>query len=151
VAQNSEDARTIQANEEEARARAQDQPAGKSPSSKTAKGVSGTVRLSPKLAAKVSPDDTVFIFARAAGGPPMPLAVLRKKVRDLPAAFSLDDGMAMTPARKLSAHPRVVVGARISKSGNAMPQPGDLQGLSAEVANTARGVTVSIDTEIPKK
>jgi cytochrome c-type biogenesis protein CcmH len=109
------------------------------------------VTLSPELASKASPDDTVFIFARAAEGPPMPLAVLRKRVRDLPAKFSLDDSMAMAPGMNLSAFPRVVVGARISKSGNAMPQPGDLQGFSDAVGNSATGVSVSIRSEVPKK
>ena len=81
----------------------------------------------------------------------MPLAVLRKRVRDLPAKFSLDDSLAMAPQLKLSAHPRVVVGARISKSGNATPQPGDLQGFSAPVGNTATGVSVLIGSEVPRK
>ncbi len=76
----------------------------------------------------------------------MPLAVLRKQVRDLPVAFSLDDSMAMAPGLKLSGFSRVVVGARISRSGSATPQPGDLQGISAPVANDATGVAVVIDT-----
>jgi cytochrome c-type biogenesis protein CcmH len=137
----SEDARTIQANIDEARK-------GLSAKTAPAKGVQGTVRLSPKLASRASPDDTVFIFARAAQGPPMPLAVVRKRVRDLPASFALDDSMAMAAGMKLSGHPKVIIGARISKSGNATPQPGDLQGLSGTVQNTAQGVTVTIDTEI---
>ncbi len=111
-------------------------------------GVSGTVRLAPALTAKAAPGDTVFIFARAATGPRMPLAVLRKQVRDLPVAFALDDSMAMTPAAKLSAHAEVVVGARISKSGNPVPQPGDLEGVSAPVKAGATGITVVIDREI---
>ena len=113
-----------------------------------AAAVSGTVSLAPALAGKASPDDTVFIFARPAEGSRMPLAVMRKRVRDLPTAFKLDDSMAMTPAAKLSGHERVVVGARISKSGNPAVQPGDLEGLSAPVKPGAAGIAVLIATEI---
>lgn len=110
--------------------------------------VSGVVKLAPELAAKVAPTDTVFIFARAADGPRMPLAILRKQARDLPATFTLDDSMAMTPDAKLSNVPRVVVGARISKTANATPQPGDLQGVSPPVTGSATGIIVVIDSEI---
>jgi len=109
----------------------------------------GTVSLSAKLKAKAAPEDTVFIFARAAEGPPMPLAVLRKQVRDLPLEFSLDDSMAMAPGMRLSGFPRVIVAARVSKSGEAAPRPGDLQGSSAPVANDAEGVNVVIDGVVP--
>ena len=78
----------------------------------------------------------------------MPLAAKRIKAGELPAQFSLDDAMAMTPEMKLSAHPRVVITARVSKSGQAAPQPGDLQGASAPVANDASAVTVVIDTVV---
>jgi cytochrome c-type biogenesis protein CcmH len=74
--------------------------------------------------------------------------VKRLKARELPAAFALDDSMAMAPGMTLSAHPRVVVTARISKSGSAAPQPGDLQGASAPVANDAGAVAVVIDTVV---
>lgn len=111
--------------------------------------VSGVVKLDPRLAAKVGPDDTVFIFARAAEGPRMPLAILRKRVGDLPVQFTLDDSMAMAPQMKLSTFPNVVVGARVSKTANATPQPGDLQGQSAPVKVGARGIAVMIDTEVP--
>jgi cytochrome c-type biogenesis protein CcmH len=158
VPADSEDARTIRANVDEARAQsaskapAKKEQAKKEPAKAVAgKPLQGVVSLSPTLAAKASPDDTVFIFARAAEGPPMPLAVLRKRVRDLPVKFSLDDSMAMTPTLKLSAFPRVVVGARISKSANATPQPGDLQWFSDAVGNTATGVSVSISSEVPRK
>jgi cytochrome c-type biogenesis protein CcmH len=110
--------------------------------------VSGVVRLAPELARKVSPGDTVFIFARAAEGPRMPLAILRKRASDLPAEFTLDDSMAMAPQMKLSAFPDVVIGARVSKSANASPQPGDLQGSSAPVKVGARSISVVIDTEL---
>jgi len=110
--------------------------------------VSGVVRLAPELAGKVAPGDTVFIFARAAEGPRMPLAILRKRGSDLPAEFTLDDTMAMAPQMKLSAFPRVVIGARVSKSANATASPGDLQGLSAPVNVGAKSVSVVIDTEL---
>ena len=107
-------------------------------------GISGRVELAPALAAQAAPDDTVFIFARPAEGSRMPLALLKKRVRDLPADFSLDDSMAMTPAARLSGAARVVVGARVSKSGQAMPQPGDLEGLSEPVAPGATGLRIVI-------
>ena len=109
-----------------------------------ATSVSGTVTLAPALAAKARPDDTVFVFARAAEGPRMPLAILRKQVKDLPLTFKLDDSMAMSPAAKLSGAPRIVVGARISASGQATPQAGDLQGFSAAVAPGAAGLAIQI-------
>jgi cytochrome c-type biogenesis protein CcmH len=96
--------------------------------------ITGTVKLNPALSAKAAPTDTVFIFARAAQGPRMPLAIVRKQVKDLPIAYTLDDSLAMNPAMKLSNFQQVVVGARISKSGNAMPQSGDLQGQSDTIA-----------------
>jgi cytochrome c-type biogenesis protein CcmH len=123
-------------------------PSTKPAAAAAAASVSGTVRLSPGVAAKASPDDTVFIFARPAEGPRMPLAVLRKRVRDLPTAFMLDDSMAMTPAAKLSNHAQVVVGARVSKSGNPAAQPGDLEGLSAQVSPGATGIAVVISSEV---
>lgn len=106
--------------------------------------VAGEITLSAALKDKASPDDTVFIFARAAEGPRMPLAALRRKVRDLPVTFRLDDSMGMTPQMKLSNFPQVVVGARISKSGEPTPQPGDLQGASQPVALGTEGIRVEI-------
>lgn len=110
--------------------------------------VSGTVRLAPALAARVAPSDTVFVFARAVEGPRVPLAVTRKQVRELPAAFTLDDTMAMGAGMKLSDHNRVIVGARISKSGTPMPQPGDFEGLSAPVTVGATGIVLVIGNEV---
>lgn len=110
--------------------------------------VAGTVTLAPALAGKASPEDTVFVFARAAEGPRMPLAIVRKQVKDLPITFTLDDSSAMAPTMKLSNYPQVIVGARISKTGNAMPQPGDLQGLSQPVALGASGLKIVIGEEV---
>jgi len=106
--------------------------------------VSGRVSLAPELAARAAPEDTVFILARAAEGPRMPLAVLRKQVKDLPLDFKLDDSMAMAPNAKISDHAGIVVSARISKSGDALPKAGDLGGQSAAVAPGASGVSVRI-------
>ncbi|HEY2337148.1 MAG TPA: c-type cytochrome biogenesis protein CcmI [Burkholderiales bacterium] len=149
----SEDARAIRENVAEAQVRAGAAPKLAAPARKApaAMQLAGTVSLAAALKRQASPDDTVFIFARASEGPPMPLAVLRKKVRDLPVPFALDDSLAMAPSLKLSAFPRVVVSARVSKSGNAAPQPGDLQGASGVVANNARGVKVVIDTVVGDK
>ena len=74
----------------------------------------------------------------------MPLAILKKRVRDLPFDFTLDDSLAMSPQARLSQAAQVVVGARVSKSGQAMPQAGDLQGLSGPMAPGASGVTLVI-------
>ena len=109
-----------------------------------AASVSGTVTLSKQLARKAAPDDTVFVFARAAEGSRVPLAILRKQVKDLPLKFTLDDSMAMSPAARLSGSPKVIVGARVSKSGGALAQPGDLQGLSAPVAVGSTGLSIEI-------
>jgi cytochrome c-type biogenesis protein CcmH len=142
VPPDSEDARTVRENVEEARKLAGAGPVEKHP------GLRGTVRLSPKLKGKFAPGDTVFIYARAAEGPPMPLAVLRRSARELPVDFALDDSMAMAAGMSISAHPRVVISARVSRSGNAKPEPGDLQGASAPVANDAKGVEVVIDAVV---
>ena len=125
--------------------------AGRAPSAAPASAatIGGTVALSPALAAKAKPDDAVFIFARPAEGARMPLAIVRKQVKDLPATFALDDSMAMAPNMKLSAFPDVVVGARISKTGSAMPQPGDLEGLTAPVKTGSANVAIVIDKVVP--
>jgi cytochrome c-type biogenesis protein CcmH len=111
--------------------------------------VRGTVRLTAALKDQAAAEDTVFIFARPDDGSRMPLAIIRKQVRDLPFEFTLDDSTSMSPATRLSGVKRVIVGARISKSGQAMPQPGDLEGLSAPVDVGAQGVVVEIGTRRP--
>jgi cytochrome c-type biogenesis protein CcmH len=111
--------------------------------------IAGRVDLNAALASKVALNDTVFIFARAAEGQRMPLAVLRIPAKELPRDFSLDDSMSMAPGVKLSAAPSVIVEARISKSGNALPQPGDLFGRSAPLKPGATGVRITIDQVVP--
>ena len=118
--------------------------ASASAASAAATAISGSVSLAPALAARVAPEDTVFVFARAASGPRLPLAVLRKQVKDLPLNFRLDDSMAMAPNARISDHAQVIVSARISKSGQAQPQAGDLSGQAAAVAPGGRGVAVRI-------
>lgn len=109
----------------------------------------GTVSLSPDLKAKASPDDTLYVFAKAAQGPPMPLATFRAQVKDLPMKFNLDDSMAPTPMAKLSDFSSVIVGARISKSGDPMPHSGDLQGMTQVVQVGSTGLQVKIDSVVP--
>lgn len=103
----------------------------RSQAAQSARSVKVTVRLSPALAGKAAPGDALYIFARAAQGPKMPLAIVRKQVRELPVTVALDDSMAMVPEMKMSSFPELVIGARISKSGDAITKPGDLEGYSA--------------------
>jgi cytochrome c-type biogenesis protein CcmH len=105
--------------------------------------------MSPSLASKGSATDTLFVFAREMNGPPMPVAIVRATKKDLPFTFRLDDSTSMMPSRKLSDVGMVVIVARISKSGQAMPQSGDLEGMSQPVKPGAGGITVVIDHERP--
>lgn len=110
--------------------------------------VAGKVTLGAALAGKVSPEDTVFILARAAEGPKMPLAVLRKQVKDLPFEFTLDDSLAMQPQLKLSGFPQVVVVARISKAGQPIAQAGDWEGSTASIKPGSKGLNIVIEHEV---
>jgi cytochrome c-type biogenesis protein CcmH len=110
------------------------------------KGLSGTVTLDPALLSQLGADTTVFIFARAAQGSRRPLAVLRKQVKDLPFNFVLDDSMSMSPDDKLSDVDQLVVGARVSKTGNATALAGDWEGLSVAVSPGATGIKIEINS-----
>jgi len=88
------------------------------------------VTLSPEFLNKVDPNTTLFIYARASEGPPMPLAVHKGLAKDLPITVTLDDSMAMMPQMSLSSFPKVIVGARLSSNGQPQGQSGDYEGYS---------------------
>jgi len=113
----------------------------------SAAAISGIVSLAPSLAAKAAPMDTLFVFAREVNGPPMPVSIVRAAKQDLPFTFRLDDSTSPMPSRKLSSAGTVVIVARLSKSGQAMPQSGDLEGVSQLVKPGADRITVVIDRE----
>ncbi|MCK6386664.1 MAG: c-type cytochrome biogenesis protein CcmI [Zoogloea sp.] len=145
----SPDARNLAAGIEKARSQLGADKASAKPKAgaeaPTGKAVSGRVELAPALKAKASPDDVVFIFARAAEGPRMPLAVVRTRVADLPRDFTLDDSMALSPDLKLSSAGSLRIEARVSKSGDAAARPGDLRGESGPVQPGARKLGIVID------
>lgn len=124
------------------------EPAGNATQVAGKERITGTVTLSAALKSKADPNDTLFVLARAAQGPKMPLAILRKQVKDLPLSFELNDSMAMSPQMKMSNFDQVVVVARVSKSGNAMPQPGDLMGMSTPLALGSKGIKITIDQPV---
>jgi len=111
--------------------------------------ISGKVIMGPSLAGKGSSTDTLFVFAREVNGPPMPVAIVRATKKDLPFTFRLDDSTGMMPSRKLSDVGAVVIVARLSKSGKAMPESGDLEGMSQPVKPGVDGITIVIDRERP--
>lgn len=111
--------------------------------------ISGTVSLAPSLAGKGASTDTLFVFAREMNGPPMPVSIVRATKQDLPFTFRLDDSTSPMPSRRLSDVGTVVIVARLSKSGEAMPKSGDLQGISQPMKPGANKIRVVIDREIP--
>jgi cytochrome c-type biogenesis protein CcmH len=107
------------------------------------------VSLDPRLKGKVLPSDTLFVFAKAADGPPMPLAIARLTAAQLPTSVTLTDAMSMMPNMTLSKFPHIILGARISKSGNAIAQSGDFQTLSAAVSNSGtEPIRLTIDRRV---
>lgn len=120
------------------------------PTATTGPRILVTVALDPRLKDKVAPGDTLFVFAKAASGPPMPLAIAKLTAAQLPASVTLTDAMSMLPNMKISAFAQIVVGARISKSGQAIAQSGDLQTLSAPLPNSrSEPVELTIDQAVP--
>lgn len=124
-------------------------PAASPAAAVAGKSVSGTVTLASALAAKASPTDAVFVFARPGDGRKMPIAIMRAQVKDLPLKFTLDDAKSMSDATKISGFEEVIVAARISRSGNAMPASGDLEGFSKPVKVGSNGLAITIDRVIP--
>lgn len=121
-------------------------PAPTAPAAADSASLKVNVTLDPSLKSSADSQATVFIFAKAVSGPPMPLAVVRKTVADLPVTVTLDDSQAMMPQLKLSGFKQVKVGARISSSGRPISQPGDLEGESAPVSpGSSRTIDITID------
>ena len=124
-------------------------PAKATPAATSGLNVTGQVSLSAALKSKASPNDVVFIYATPANGDRMPLAIFKTTVSQLPFNFTLDDSTAMAPDRKLSAAGEVMVKVRVTKSGNAMPQSGDLSGSLGPVKVGAKGLKLEIKDQIP--
>ena len=136
----------LEASVRQARVALKEEPAPAAPASpgERASTVSGRVMIADELARTLPADATVFVFARPVSGSRMPVAIFKRRVKDLPMAFTLDDSMAMVPEAKLSSQAMVVVGARVSRDGDVMPKPGDAEGWSAPVPVGASGVKVEI-------
>ncbi|QVQ28974.1 c-type cytochrome biogenesis protein CcmI [Achromobacter deleyi] len=161
----SEAARQIQSNIAQARAMAAGGPAapatpppaapaasasaaGASASPASPARISGRARIADALRDQVRPTDTVFILARPVEGSRMPLAILRLRVSDLPRAFVLDDSTSMSPEATLSRAGKVRVEIRVSQSGGAAAQPGDLSGVLPDVGIHAEGLELVADTVV---
>lgn len=111
--------------------------------------VSGEVQVTGVLAKRIRPTDTVFVFARALDGPRMPLAIVKRPAGDLPFSFTLDDSSAMAPQFRLSGYPKVIVGVRVSASGDATPRSGDLAGQIGPVDLGSGKLVLMIDSVVP--
>ena len=117
---------------------------------KSSRSITVNVSISDQLVSEIEPSDTLFVFARALEGPPMPVAVVKKQASELPLSVVLDDSTAMMQQRKLSGFDEVMVGARISRSGEAIQQPGDLTGITVTVdLESTEPVDILIDQKIP--
>ncbi len=113
-------------------------------------GIRARVSLAPAFVPAVAPDDTVFIYAQEVDGQPMPVAAIRRAARDLPAQVVLNDAVSLDPGRKLSGLERVDLVARLSKTGDATPQSGDLIGRLTNVpVGQAKPLELVIDQTVP--
>ena len=119
-------------------------PAAKKSPTKAGASLKVAVSLSPAVAKQAAPDDVVYVFARAVNGPRMPLAIVRAQVKDLPTTIVLEESQGMGQGLTLSSAPEVIVVARVSKSGMANAQNGDLEGMSAPLKKGTKSVSISI-------
>jgi cytochrome c-type biogenesis protein CcmH len=110
--------------------------------------VSGIVKISNELLSQVDSGDVVFIYAKATEGPPMPIAAMKVPVSQLPFTFAIDDSFSLMPTRKLSDFSEFLVGARISKSGNAIRASGDLES-STMLVRPGINIEITIDSAVP--
>jgi len=127
----------------------QSKPAKPAAQSGQSRAITGKVVLGPGFANRSNLPDTLFVFAKDVAGPPMPVSIVRASRKDLPFTFRLDDSTSPMPSRKLSDIGTVVIVARLSKSGKAMPESGDLEGMSQPITPGAENITVVIDRERP--
>ncbi|WP_373981680.1 c-type cytochrome biogenesis protein CcmI [Achromobacter sp. JD417] len=124
-------------------------PSPSAGASVTTARLAGQARIADALRDQVRPTDTVFILARPMTGSRMPVAILKMQAADLPRAFVLDDSTAMSPDATLSKAGKVRVEIRVSRSGNAAAQPGDLNGVLTDVGPRADGLALVADTVVP--
>ena len=124
-------------------------PARPTPGITVTARLAGQARIADALRDQVRPTDTVFILARPMTGSRMPVAILKMQAADLPRAFVLDDSTAMSPDATLSKAGKVRVEIRVSRSGNAAAQPGDLNGVLTDVGPRADGLALVADTVVP--
>lgn len=145
---NSEEAATIQGNIDQAKSLG-----GKStvkaraaPAAAAGASIGGRVELAPLMVDRVSPGDTLMVIARGVAGNPVPVAVLRVPAKGFPISFSLDDSLSMLDDNKLSQQINgVLIEARVSKTGQAMPQKGDLIGQRVPVKLGEKGIVLTVD------
>ncbi len=110
--------------------------------------ISGRITLAPALKSRVLPDDTVLIFARLVDGPRLPVAVIKRRAAELPLDFVLDERSALNPSLRLSPSMQVVVGARVSRTGQTIPQSGDLQGFAEPVSVGSHGLLIEVSETV---
>ncbi len=111
--------------------------------------VTGRVRIAPELLAKIPANATIFVVARPADGQRMPVAVSRQSYSSQPFEFQISDAQSMTAERKLSSYESVILEARISASGNAIRQGGDLIGTSKPLKPGSTAIELLIDQVVP--